>query len=749
MGLAFGVHASEGVAWRFDTDAGDVRIMAADAEGFSVVALEGGVYRGVNVGAPDLPVRMVNLRLPAGARAVGVSARADWRRIAVGVMPSVVQPVVARSRSAAAPVGPDPRSYAGQELYPGAVVELTGNHQMGGHAWASLALGCVRWDPVLREVWLAERVYVVVNVEQDAAPLTGGVDLGAMVDRLVVNPASGGVVAVSGGDVEYLIVTSDGLVPAFEELARHRSQSMTTAVIGVTQINAAYGGVDLQARIRACIQEYVADHGTRYVVLGGDDTVVPDRDCVVRVSAGLGSYYDEAQMPTDLYYSGLDGSWDGNGNGVYGEADDAVDLGWDVIVGRIPVRTVPEAIGYIEKLRRYEALPGSHWERMLMGGTEAWSSYSGWLRPSDDVETSDGHAAFRSAAHVEVSDSEMWSRRLYRDGVHATEPVGTLGLYFDSLSSWDGVLGSGDSVLDAVGWGARWDAGWHDSCFSGHGSPEGWGLESGQFGVTDAQSVTGLVVVSYTDSCMTAHFDKESNSIDGVGYVTEPCLAEALLRNPDGGALVYIGCSRYGWGRADTGFASNTSRGGPSVEYAYKFYERMRDRSVNTVGEAFALHKADMAGQSIGDSAERWLQLGINLLGDPAVPLWSIPWGDSDGDGISDGWEERYFGTRDVALAPVDTDLDGHSNLEEYRAGTDPTNASSVLSVSIEATGRGMAVSWPTAAEREYRLFGGTEIASEDLLVVTTGESGSVTVFLDAGSLSNRFYRVEAEMITP
>ena len=131
------------------------------------------------------------------------------------------------------------------------------------------------------------------------------------------------------------------------------------------------------------------------------------------------------------------------------------------------------------------------------------------------------------------------------------------------------------------------------------------------------------------------------------------------------------------------------------------------------------------------------------------MPLWSIPWGDSDGDGISDGWEERYFGTRDVALAPVDTDLDGHSNLEEYRAGTDPTNASSVLSVSIEATGRGMAVSWPTAAEREYRLFGGTEITSEDLLVVTTGESGSVTVFLDAGSLSNRFYRVEAEMITP
>ena len=37
---------------------------------------------------------------------------------------------------------------------------------------------------------------------------------------------------------------------------------------------------------------------------GGDDTVVPDRNCYGNVDGTI-----ETEMPTDLYYSGLGGSW--------------------------------------------------------------------------------------------------------------------------------------------------------------------------------------------------------------------------------------------------------------------------------------------------------------------------------------------------------------------------------------------------------------------------------------------------------
>jgi hypothetical protein len=45
---------------------------------------------------------------------------------------------------------------------------------------------------------------------------------------------------------------------------------------------------------------------------------------------------------------------------------------------------------------------------------------------------------------------------------------------------------------------------------------------------------------------------------------------------------------------------------------------------------------------------------------------------DSDGDGLPDWWEKMHFDSRTTAVAEVDSDNDGQSNLAEFLAGTHP-----------------------------------------------------------------------------
>ena len=74
------------------------------------------------------------------------------------------------------------------------------------------------------------------------------------------------------------------------------------------------------------------------------------------------------------------------------------------------------------------------------------------------------------------------------------------------------------------------------------------------------------------------------------------------------------------------------------------------------------------------------------------VALTMLP--DFDGDGISDWWETNYFGnigtTNTAANALLDPDGDGMSNRDEYLAGTDPTNALSLLRLSLFTTNGGL-----------------------------------------------------------
>lgn len=80
---------------------------------------------------------------------------------------------------------------------------------------------------------------------------------------------------------------------------------------------------------------------------------------------------------------------------------------------------------------------------------------------------------------------------------------------------------------------------------------------------------------------------------------------------------------------------------------------------------------------------------------------------DRDGDGIPDEWENRYLGGTNAAPGGH-SDTDGLSDGDEYIAGTDPTNATSALAISIGHSNAAPVV-WFTALEAAGPGYNGLE----------------------------------------
>lgn len=121
--------------------------------------------------------------------------------------------------------------------------------------------------------------------------------------------------------------------------------------------------------------------------------------------------------------------------------------------------------------------------------------------------------------------------------------------------------------------------------------------------------------------------------------------------------------------------------------------------------------------------------------------------GDSDNDGLDDGWEMAYFGdlSRD---GRDDYDGDTRTDAAEFLAGTDPTNAGSVFTVlSITAVGSARTtLVWSAVPGRNYQAQFKNSLNDSiwiDLAgTVTATDSTASYVDTSAAVASARFYRV-------
>ena len=124
---------------------------------------------------------------------------------------------------------------------------------------------------------------------------------------------------------------------------------------------------------------------------------------------------------------------------------------------------------------------------------------------------------------------------------------------------------------------------------------------------------------------------------------------------------------------------------------------------------------------------------------------------DTDANGLPDWWELQYFGHLTGTDPNADPDHDGMSNLAEWLAGTNPTNASSCLRLMALPSGNTnvFVVNWPSVAGKYYRLERATNLQTGFNSVVQTNIAATAPTNTETDTAvlpgNTRFYRVGVE----
>jgi hypothetical protein len=381
----------------------------------------------------------------------------------------------------------------------------------------------------------------------------------------------GSPAALGGGTVSYLIITSEGLSASFEPLRLWKTRKgLTAEIVTVETISIDYPGLDLQEKVRNCIEDYNSESGTDWVLLGGDTQVIPDRKAYVPLS-------DKPYLPCDLYYSDLDGTWNADGDLYWGEIpSDNVDMYADVFVGRAPVSTAAEAALFVEKVLTYEGCYG------LSPGYEPDMLYVGeilWGDPSDP-----SHPDYTDAGvSKDLIDSLYVPPGLSVERLY--ESRGTL-----TYASLMAALNEGKNIINIL-------------C---HGQYKSISMAEDNVANSDFRSLIngpdyGFM---YGVTCLSGGFDQND------------CIGEAWVLSEEGGGF-FVGNSRYGWN------SPSFPGEGPSDYFDQSFFEAVFMYGFAEMGKAHAYAKHDYVGESRSDLYMRYVMYGLNLLGDPELRLWT------------------------------------------------------------------------------------------------------------------------------
>ena len=621
-----------------------------------------GLKRWGAVGAPVLPYRTCSIVVPYGFEPADVTVQeSQWVRLPGKYsVEAGRQPLPLSRQGPIPPVRPDPAIYGSRNPFPHAPGANLSVQRWRGYAVVMLNLFPMRYLPAAGELQWCRGMRVRVEVRpRTAEEIAGSLRVSSLAadnaylrkhaDNPELLASYAGAAGMGTGQAsalldpnpayDYIVITSEALAGAtgaytFQDLIAHKqTQGIAATLVTSEWIYANYsgtrpdGGSDNQTRIRNFIKDAYLTWGTHYVLLGGDgdgaavggesgDEIIPHRG--FSVNAGFEA---DADIPADMYYGCLDGTFDADGDGLYGEPTDGigggeVDLLAEVHVGRAAVDSEQELSDFVAKTLAYASAmpPGDVWmvgEYLGFGGVADWGG-----NYKDEIKDGSSAYGYTTVGFLN-SPAAAWCDvyTLYdRDDPSHDWPASTL----------IGIINGGIHIINHLG---HANVTYVMKLYNGN---------------VDALTNTAYFI-GYSQGCYCGAFDNRDTSPGS--YSSEDCISEHLTCSAHG-AAAFVACSRYGWGVGN-------STDGPSQHFDREFWDAVLGENILEIGAANDDSKWDQAGFVSADLIGRWCCYELNVFGDPQLVIKLAP---------SRGWvaldRDAYTAPATAGITVVDRDLD-------------------------------------------------------------------------------------------
>ena len=562
----------------------------------STILIEGNFYDRVNLfdcytasnpGEPNIPSKGAYILLPPSSKLSSIEVNVK-NKIHLGSglnIDPIGQPIPISDVRTSSKLIKDESIYEKNDFYPGNLYSNVGVYSFRGYDILVLLLHPMQYNPVTGELFYFKKLEVTIETSSDGdMNLFRGLEKDKIeVKNKVDNPDIAELYYSNNkkptflDSYDLLVLTTDSLKSGFEPLKNaHNANGQNTVIKTLSDV----GSSDPED-IRDYIRDTYYNWGVNYVLIGGDHDIVPARILWVDGLDENTTYY-QTYMPSDLYYSCLDGPYNNDGDEKWGEPTDGegggdVDLYADVYVGRACVDNtddvsnfVTKTVTYINKDSEDKYLKNACFAGEYMGdyGIATWGG--NYMDQLIDICTDDGYTT---------------------NGVPSADY--TIAKLYDR--DWEGYNWPKEEMMDVI------DDGVHFINHLGHSSYE-YNMKM-YYEDIYALSNTDYCFI-YSQGCMAGGFD--------VDYVD--CIAEHFTVKTDTGAFAVIMNARYGW------FWSY-STDGDSQRFHREYWDAVFGENIPEIGRANSDSKEDNLA-IISRSCIRWCYYQLNLFGDPSLQFY-------------------------------------------------------------------------------------------------------------------------------
>ncbi len=553
--------------------------MVSEMNGYDVLRFADTYNNGVP-GEATLPYQAVSLLLPQNTDAQNITVEySDFVELE-GIY-NLMPQQSARPLSSTEPlvIEKNEEFYRSENVYPEITYSKVNTQYLNGCSFAFAQFTPVRYVPATGKVSYAKSVTVTVELTASKADHSSKLwmtpEVQARVERLAQNPEAVQEYTSRGrslGGYEILVITPQQWVSHFDEyVAFYEARGLRTHVTALEDILANFAGRDNAEKVRTYIDQEYTNEGIEMVLLGGDSNVVPWRAFWCEVGD------ERDNLPADMYFVCLDGTWNDDNDEYWGEVGED-DLLPELAIARMPFNNELQFNNMMHKTLEYQANPVlGEFHDVILGGEHLGDGYYG----STDLNMLIGGSSQFGYTTVGIPEDYNFIK-IYADG-----PTGWSGSTFKkAINEYGGqyVHHVGHANTDYV-------AGWYVN-------------------TTDDNSFAQLDGVHHNYNFFHSH-----GCI--CGDFTHSCMLERLV-NISTGFVASTGNSRYGWYQPwGDGMAAHLHR-----EFIDAYYN---DR-LPYIGTAFVEMKIMTAPYVTtpwgDDGAMRWNLYDINILGDVAVCPW-------------------------------------------------------------------------------------------------------------------------------